>query len=556
MLRRFLLRRSVFLVVLATLAGCQSSPKRLAAPKPYVPDDRTVEKLAQAHAHYAAGIIDELNEKPEAALEQYSQAVAKDPDNETLALDLARKLVQNKQPEKALELLSKSASRPKASATVFAQLGFVLAQLGKTDEAIAADRTAIKKAPDSIAGYQNLYLSLLGIKKNDEALKVLDEAGAQSKASAEFLIDVAELCLNFSIQVPSQREPARAKALALLKRADKLKPDNTPLRLRLAEGLATVGDADRAAQLYLQLLKELPDVPLLRERIHARLTDMYLKNKDHKHAMEQLQAILREDPANPQAYYFLGSIAFEENRMPDAIENFQKTILLNKNFEQAYYDLALAQLSLNKPGDALATLDGARNRFKENFVIEFWSGMAYSRQKEYKEALRHFTSAEIIARATDQKRLNKEFYFQLGAAYERSADFAEAEKYFQKCLDLAPDFAEALNYLGYMWAEHGMKLDKARDLIEKAVKAEPKNPAYLDSLGWVLFKLGKPKEGLDYVLKAVELTEEPDATLYDHLGDVYSALKQTDKAREAWQKSLSVEASEPVRKKLGADPAK
>src|SRR5262249_36975871 len=112
------------------------------------------------------------------------------------------------------------------------------------------------------------------------------------------------------------------------------------------------------------------------------------------------------------------------------------------------------------------------------------------------------------------------------------------------------DSAEAQNYLGYMWAEHDMKLDKARELIEKAVKAEPKNAAYLDSLGWVLLKLRQPKDAVVYALKAVELSEEPDAALYDHLGDIYAALKETDKARDAWNKSLSVEPNEEIRKKL------
>jgi tetratricopeptide (TPR) repeat protein len=107
-----------------------------------------------------------------------------------------------------------------------------------------------------------------------------------------------------------------------------------------------------------------------------------------------------------------------------------------------------------------------------------------------------------------------------------------------------------MNYMGYMWAEHGLKLDQAKVLIEKAVKAEPKNAAYLDSLGWVLFKLNQPKEALGHILKAVELSEEPDPTLLDHLGDVYAALNQPDKAREAWKKSVSLEPNEQVKKKL------
>ena len=95
-----------------------------------------------------------------------------------------------------------------------------------------------------------------------------------------------------------------------------------------------------------------------------------------------------------------------------------------------------------------------------------------------------------------------------------------------------------------------LKLDKARELIEKAVKAEPKNAAYLDSMAWVLFKLNQPAEALPYALKAAELSEQPDATVYDHIGDIYAALKQPEKAREAWRKSLALEPNEEIRKKL------
>src|SRR5450756_1895131 len=108
------------------------------------------------------------------------------------------------------------------------------------------------------------------------------------------------------------------------------------------------------------------------------------------------------------------------------------------------------------------------------------------------------------------------------------------------------------NYLGYMWAEKGLKLDEARTLIEKAVAQEPKNSAFLDSLAWVLFKQNKPQEALVPMLKAIEYSQEPDPTLYDHLGDIYSALKQFDKARDAWTKALPGESNEEIQKKINA----
>jgi tetratricopeptide (TPR) repeat protein len=458
--------------------------------------------------------------------------------------------LQSKQPEKALEIVAPAAAQSKATGEVYARLGLIYAQLGKTDQAITANRQAIQRAPDSLDGYQNLFLGYLRTKQPQEALKVLDQAAARPNPDAEFLVGVAGLYASFGVGAPAEKEAVKAKALAVLKRADQLDPASPSLRLKLADAFNLLGDSSRAARLYLELLKKLPDAATVRERVRANLADIYLRGSDHKLAAEQLEAIVRDDPTNPQAYYFLGRFAMEANKPAEAAEHFSKMILLSPKFEPAYYLLAMAQIDINKPAEAVATLEKARQKFPASFALEFWTALAFSRQKAYGEALKHYTAAEIIAKATDPKQLDQRFYYQVGSTCERKGDLAEAEKYFEKCLQLAPDFAEALNYLGYMWAEHGLKLERARELIEKAVKAEPKNAAYLDSLAWVLFKLDRPKEALPYALQAAGLVEAPDATLYDHLGDIYAALKQLDQAREAWRKSLAVEPNEAVRKKL------
>jgi len=496
------------------LVGCASvhSDKQTAAQASARPDDVSPDKLAVAHAHYASAFIHEMRDEPEAALRDYYQAVLEDPSDLSMTLDVARKFVQAKQPEKALEVLSKAQVPRDATGTDFLRLGVLYSQLGKVDKAIVANRTAIKKEPDSISGYQNLFLNYLQSKQMQEAGKVLDEAARQPKVGPEFLLSLAELYLNFGAQSAAQKDAARGKALAALNRTFKLNPTTPSVRLQLAEGFYAAGDYNKSAQLYLELLKKLPDIPQLKQRLHARLTEIYMRGDDRKAATEQLEAIVKDDPTNPQASYWLGTMALDAKKPAEAADWFKKTIVLDPHFEQAYYDLALAQLNLNQTTNALATLDKARQNFPQGFVLEFFSGMALSHAKDYTNAIKHYTTAEVIAKATDPKRLSETFYFQLGAACERSGDLVQAQKHFEKCLELAPDFAEALNYLGYMWTEHDENLDKARTLIEKAVKLEPKNAAFLDSMGWILYKQKQPKEALDYILQAVKLSDEPDAS--------------------------------------------
>jgi len=515
-------------------------------------EESNLDHRAKAHAHYAAGVIHDLNDERELALAEFYKAAKESPDDEELTMEVSRRLIQNKQPDKALELVLAAAGRANASGAVFARLGLIYAQLGQNEKAIEANRTAMKKTPRAIAGYQNLFLNYLQNKQPEAALKVLEDAADQKDADAEFLIGLGELYATYALEFPRQREAIHAKGLKILNRIKDFKVPTPHLRLKLADGYYLFGDTEKATEIYLDLVKRAGDFPLLRDNVRSKLANIYLRARDRKRAAEQFEAIVRDDPSNAQAYYFLGSIASEENRWADAVENLRKTILFNSEFEPAYYDLAAAQIALGNTGDALATLDRARAKFAVSFVLEYLLAMAHNQQKSYADAVNHFTTAEVIAQATETNRLTYGFYFQVGVAFEHKGDRTQAVKYFEKCLQLSPDFAEALNYLGYMWAEKGENLEKAREMIARALKAEPKSAAYLDSMGWVLYKLNQPKEALDYILKAVAASEEPDATLYDHLGDIYATLKETDKAREAWRKSLSVEKNDAVQKKLDA----
>jgi tetratricopeptide (TPR) repeat protein len=536
-------------------AGCAGVSRRSSGAKSAsstLRSEAELRRAAQAHAHFSAGVIYELNDQIDLALEEYLLAAESGRIDEDMLLDISRRFVQHKKQAQALEILNRAASRPEASGAVYAQLAFVYAQLGRTGDSIAASRTAIQKSPESLSGYQNLFLNYLQGKQTEQARAVLAEAAAQQDAGLEFLIELSELYMNFGVQVPAERESSRTNALAILKRAEPLAERVPMLKLRLADGFQLLGDSDSAARLYQQVLKQLPDAPGIMDRVRARLAEIYLQSNDRDKAAEQLRSIIKDDPTNPQAQYFLGMIAYEQKQFDVAADYLSRTLVLNPDMEQAYYDLAAAQIAQERATNAVATLDKARGKFQPSFMLEYLTAMAYNAQERFGESIKYFTAAEVVGKATAPRRLTHLFYFQMGAAHERAGQYEEAERVFEKVLELSPDFAEAQNYLGYMWAEQGRNLGRARELIEKAVAAEPKNAAFLDSLGWVLFKLGKPQEALVPMKSALDLTEEPDSTLYDHIGDIYQALGRLEEARRSWEKSLSLKDDPKVRTKLDA----
>jgi tetratricopeptide (TPR) repeat protein len=142
--------------------------------------------------------------------------------------------------------------------------------------------------------------------------------------------------------------------------------------------------------------------------------------------------------------------------------------------------------------------------------------------------------AEKLSENQDEK---ENVYFMRGAMLEKNKKFDAAEAEFRKVLALNPTSASALNYLGYMFADRGIRLSEAHEMIRKAVDQEPNNGAYLDSLGWVLYRLDRLEEAEEYLKKAVERTGN-DPTVHEHLGDLYSKQGKWKEAINEWQKSL------------------
>ena len=143
--------------------------------------------------------------------------------------------------------------------------------------------------------------------------------------------------------------------------------------------------------------------------------------------------------------------------------------------------------------------------------------------------------AEKLSESNDDKETVQ---FMRGAMYERMKRYDAAEAEFRKVIELNPENAGALNYLGYMLADRNTKLEEATRLIKKAVELEPDNGAYLDSLGWVYYRQDRLSDAEGLLVRALDRIGGQDPTVHDHLGDVYFKLGKTREAITQWQASL------------------
>ncbi|MBX3733133.1 MAG: tetratricopeptide repeat protein [Verrucomicrobiae bacterium] len=549
MVRRRWLPLSGLLVTLLLLTGCQTTRdgrggKSPSGDAPGTESDAVLEQRVKAHAAYAAGVLLQEREEPEAAFAQFVRATEFDPSNEPLATEVAGFYLQRNQFPEALAVLQRTAAQPGTSGVSKTLLAVTLRRVGRTNEAMAAFADAIRSTPTLLAPYQELAELHLAEGQTNRAVALVESSLQVSSEVPAHWLATGDLFAWLAARSPDARERAVLGRRQALDRATALGTTDPALLLRLGRAWMDLGDATAAEAMFQQAARQLPRDPA----VAANLAELMIRDGRLKEARESLELLSRFNPTSHFPWYFLAILDLDERNVDEAVRKFERAIAVNPDFEPAYADLAAVQMNRGQTETALDLLKRARVRFPESHRVVLLLGVAETRVPDVEAALQAFAEAEALALKTEPP--DHRFYFQAGAALERAGATPEAIRYLRRALEVDPDFDEAQNHLGYLWAERGENLDEALQLIERAVAADPENPAYLDSLGWVLFKLERPAEALPWMEKAVQFLPEPDATVYDHLGDVLEALGRPDEARAAWEKSLGVEASDDVRKKL------
>jgi len=299
-------------------------------------------------------------------------------------------------------------------------------------------------------------------------------------------------------------------------------------------GLSQIGERhfDEAAKTFESMLK-LPELPEnLQMLAKTQLAWLALQKGDYTAALDQSKPLLVfHDKPNGQAVNTALEALKKEKRYADAVVLLQP--LVDKYASDPFVNARYIEFLL-RAGDKDRARVASATQAKFGVKNTIGAAEAYVQNDQYAPAL------QILSDAAKAKPDDVELQFELGSSYERAGDKANAEKIFLSILAKHPDNHGTLNYLGYMWAESGVNLDKAQDMLTRAVAAEPHNGAYIDSLGWVYFREGKLDLAEKYLSDAAKLLPR-DATVHEHLGDVFAKRGETGKALTLYKQALGLE---------------
>ena len=539
------LRLLCFILLLFLLGGCLSSQSAVRQEdKAMVPEPVDA---ACSYFYYSWGRTAELEGHLLEAQEAYSKALVCDENSEFLRRQLVHLLIAMGKKEKAAVMLESMVQGHDVSNKTRIEMAGIFENLGKTESAIALLKESLEEDPDDAQSLLTLGYLHFRHEQLEEARIVLEEYVELEPDSYSGAVMLAKL-----YRAMEEKELAAAMY-------DKVLELNWSMvqALDAASFFESMGDVERAMDIYERLLEN----GEVTASIRRRLVTLYLVNGKNDKAMAQLE-IMRADSLHPDRVDLaIGRVLLEQRRFTAAITHFVKMVAAYPGVEIVRPLLALAYHEIGDDDSArkvLAQVPVDSSEFQDAILMSV---------RLYQDGGQLDKGISFLQKVVDDAERRREtFYFVLADLYLKSgkkdkgaAIFAEGHKifpdssrllfeyglymekigrpddamiYMEKVLDIDGDDALALNYIGYTWADQGIKLNQALDYVSRSVKARPDDGFVRDSLGWVYYKMGNYERAAIELFEAVSMQPD-DPTINEHLGDAYVKTGATKKAVEA-----------------------
>jgi tetratricopeptide (TPR) repeat protein len=482
----------------------------------------------EAYYDYLRGLVEERSGHMAKAQAAYEQAVRKDPKALQVYRDLAELHLRMGKPEEALQAAEHVRDLAPQDPSSFLFLGNVLVAQGNLAKAAEAYEKSLQLDPQNLRALENLgnYYS------------IVDPDKALSYYQRYLEIHPRDPDIHFQVGLLYQKKGDREKAMSFYKQAVDLDPQELPAHLAMAE-LYEEQNSTAAAIAEYQVAAALQSANPL---IALRLGNLYYRAQQWEDAWHAFKSVEALSPQEPSVYYWLARVAEERKNFKEAAEYSEKAFNVGK--DPQFLPLTAYYLTIDHQVEsAVKWLEKARQADPQNANVLLFMGMDYLELGKLEKA------SEALSKGVELFPKDAQMHFQMGMVQDRLGHFDEAVKEFETVLSLDAINSAAMNYLGYSWADRGMKLEEAEKLLRQAVSLAPDNGAYLDSLGWVRYKRGDFKEARDWLVKAIFYS--PDPLIYDHLGDAFWGEGHPEAALQAWTKGLSLDPkNEVLRKKI------
>ena len=524
----------------------------------------------RAYTHFSLGSSYSRNMAPEAAIGEFKLALKADPDsvlirqaladeyikgnktgeailvlqdlysknkNPEAGVSLAKIYLEDDKPVQALEILENIIKASPKNSPAYFYLGNTFFRLDRQDEAVFAFKKSAENDPGNEATYYNLGLVLS---------KKTDLAGAEKAYLKAVELDPAYVSAQYALGLLYQFLSRYNEALERYRTVENLTPYDERVFVRIATTLSQLNRNDESIQYLNKASAISPDDA----DPYYRLSLIYRRLKNGKDALLAINKALELDGGNGEILQVKGVIQLENGDTEGALQTFTGLTVKAPEEAAGYLYLYLSYLYNKKKAvkAAVSVLEQGVARLPSNTDLKLYLGGAYLDSKDYDRAELQYRALLLLQ--PEDARGN----YYLGVCCERKKNYNEAFIRFRNTIQSDPQNADALNYLGFMYADRGENLEEAYTFLKKACEIEPGNGAFVDSLGWVLYKLGRNDEARIKTEESVKLLKnngQEDSVVFEHLGDIYLKGAANEKAKELYGLSVKTDpGNENAKKKL------
>jgi tetratricopeptide (TPR) repeat protein len=493
--------------------------------------------------HLLLGRLYRLNNELLKSETEFKMAVKIQPDSEEAVTTLAYLYNEEGDSGHALQVLN-SIPESARSAKVYSALGFTYEQQKQYKQAIDSYRRSTELDRDNLDSVRGLAQNLLNDGQSDAALEQYKVIADADPSDAQTYMRMAEI---------DRRDGKLDQALEALKKANGVVPDSLEVQYNIAVINEAQGKFDDSIAILNQLLQKTEHADgqySVQEKNNLavfieRLGTVYREANKHPQAVETFRKMLDLGDENAVRGYEEIVETYRDNRQWQEATNV--AVEAAKKFpddRELQMTAAAQQADMGDADAAMARVKAMLKGTPEDRTVYLALAQMNSRVKNWKEAEADINKAlELSTKPEDRNYV----IFVQGSIYERQKKYDLAEEAFHKVIADDPKNAQALNYLGYMLADRGTRVEEALGYIRRAVALDPQNGAYIDSLGWVYYRLGNYDLAEENLRRASERIGN-DPTVHQHLGELYQktgrlklAATNFERALEEWNKTIPAE---------------
>lgn len=546
---------------IALLWGCASwsSSSARSSSYPSAPEQYS----AAATYHYSLSVLSRLDGDLPGAIEQLKKALALHPDSPYLNTELVSLYVENNQIDLGVTLGEQALAAHPGNSDLRSIMGGLYYSRREYDKAIREYQFVIESDPNNAVAHLYLATIYAQERKYDLARKTYQKMleidpdniigmyyYAKTLTQMNRPAEAEALYQKIIVQRPAfeagwlgltslyELQKKYDEAIAVYRRYLELNPARVGFRVRIAELLIKSDKQVEAEKEFQEILKIDAD----NREVRTALGLLYYDLRRFDEAVMQYSSLLDRTPGDDKLRYLLANTLEQKGDVQTALIEYQKISPAFELYANAQIHAAMILKKEGRLADAIAATSRAIQKKNDQAVLYLYLASLYEDQKD-------LTAAEKTVReGLGRLPRSTDLLYVLGTLLEKTNHFEESIRTMEAVLAIDPQNADALNFIGYSYADRGIHLDQAEQMITQALKFKPDNGYILDSLGWVNFKKNKYDSALTHLKRALELVPD-DASITEHLGDVYLKIGQDKKALDYYRKAIKIDPGNNVLKK-------